>query len=122
MIGFQADAKVDASSNDEECDKVASGKLIRFKKHRDRVSARSLDSLTAPPVNQDKPLTGYDLVKDMMRRQDAVLTQLDDLNDQIESTIKEISAVRKSEIEALETKPESNQSDSANPAGQRKAA
>lgn len=50
-----------------------------------------------------EPLTGYELVEDMMRRQDEVLGQLDDLNARVESAIKEISATRKSEIEALES-------------------
>lgn len=49
-----------------------------------------------------EPLTGYELVTDMMRRQDEVLGQLDNLNARIELAIKEISAARKCEIEALE--------------------
>ena len=47
-------------------------------------------------------LTGYELVADMLRRQNEVLVQLDDLNDRIELAIEQISAARKSEIEALE--------------------
>ena len=37
----------------------------------------------------------------MMEQQDDILAQLDDLNTRIELTINEISAARKSEIEAL---------------------
>jgi hypothetical protein len=50
----------------------------------------------------DAPLSGYELVADMMRRQDEVLLKLDALNDRIELKIAEISAARKSEIEAME--------------------
>ena len=39
---------------------------------------------------------------DTLRRQNEVLDQLDDLNDRIELAIEQISAARKSEIEALE--------------------
>lgn len=46
--------------------------------------------------------SGYEMVADMMRQQDEVLEQLDDLNARIELAIKQISAARKSEIEALE--------------------
>ena len=60
---------------------------------------------------QKEPLTGYDLVEDMMRRQDEVLRQLDDLNAQVESAIEEIAAVRKSEIEAMQ--PEAEPADEA---------
>jgi len=53
-------------------------------------------------ASNKEPLTGYELVEEMMRRQDEVLVQLDDLNDRIESAIQEVSAARKSEIEAQE--------------------
>ena len=42
-------------------------------------------------------LTGYELVADMMRRQDEVIEQIDELNSRIEETIKEISDARKAE-------------------------
>ncbi|MFT5303237.1 MAG: hypothetical protein ACI87E_002475 [Mariniblastus sp.] len=48
------------------------------------------------------PLTGYELVADMMRRQDAVIAEIDDLNHRIESAIKEITDARKLEEAALE--------------------
>ena len=51
---------------------------------------------------QEEALTGYKLVADMLRRQNEVLIQLDDLNDRIELAIEQISAARKSEIEAFE--------------------
>ena len=51
---------------------------------------------------QEAALTGYELVADMLCRQDEVLIQLDDLNDRIELAIEQISAARKSEIEAFE--------------------
>ena len=66
-------------------------------------------------------LSGYDLVADMMRRQDDVLGQLDDLNDRIELAIEQISAARKSEIEALNAKSEQTDSDDYMPV-QKKAA
>ncbi len=43
------------------------------------------------------PLTGYELVADMMRRQDEVIEQIDELNSRIEEAIKEISDARKAE-------------------------
>jgi hypothetical protein len=49
-----------------------------------------------------EPLTGYELVADMMLRQDAVIAELDILNGRIENAIKDISAARKIEQEALE--------------------
>lgn len=66
-------------------------------------------------------LSGYDLVTDMMRRQDEVLGQLDDLNDRIELAIEQISAARKSEIEALNAESEQTDSDDYMPV-QKKAA
>ena len=66
-------------------------------------------------------LSGYDLVTDMMRRQDEVLGQLDELNDRIELAIDQISAARKSEIEALNAKSEQTDSDGYMPV-QKKAA
>ena len=45
-------------------------------------------------------LTGYELVADMMRRQDEVISELDTLNLRIEAAIKEISDARKLELEA----------------------
>ena len=83
------------------------------------------ESLGDMDSNQSQePLTGYELVEDMMRRQDEVLAQLDDLNARIELSIKEISIARKSEMEAMEA--ELDLDDSAKPAaqplGQRRAA
>lgn len=48
----------------------------------------------------EQPLTGYALVADMMRRQDEVIAQIDELNLRIEAAIKEISEARKAEIAA----------------------
>ena len=53
-------------------------------------------------VEPQESSSGYEMVADMMRQQDEVLVQLDDLNARIELAIKQISAARKSEIEALE--------------------
>lgn len=53
-------------------------------------------------TSSEEPLTGYELVEEMMRRQDEVLVQLDDLNDRIEAAIQEVTTARKSEIEAQE--------------------
>jgi len=53
-------------------------------------------------LESQEAASGYEMVADMMRRQDEVLVQLDDLNARIELAIKQISAARKSEIEALE--------------------
>ena len=76
-------------------------------------ASSSLDDADHCPSEQ--PLTGYALVEDMMRRQDEVLMQLDDLNAQVESAIEELSEARKSEIEALESEAAS---ESANLADQ----
>jgi hypothetical protein len=69
------------------------------------------DSSESPETDAQQPsdsetLTGYELVADMMRRQDDVINQLDDLNARIESAIAEISASRKSEIMALDSELE----------------
>lgn len=61
------------------------------------------ESQQAAEQTDPQPLTGYELVADMMRRQDEVLDQLDALNARIESAINKISASRKSEIDALES-------------------
>ena len=61
-----------------------------------------LNDADAALETQEGALSGYELVADMVRRQDEVLVQLDDLNDRIELAIKQISAARKSEIEALD--------------------
>lgn len=61
------------------------------------------ESQQAAEQTDSQPLTGYELVADMMRRQDEVLDQLDALNARIESAINKISASRKSEIDALES-------------------
>lgn len=52
-----------------------------------------------------EPLTGYELVADMMRRQDEVIAQIDSLNERIESAIKELSEARKLEEQASSTDP-----------------
>ena len=57
----------------------------------------------APEANSDSPsieLTGYELVADMMRRQDEVISQINDLNARIESAIEEITDQRKQEQQA----------------------
>lgn len=53
-------------------------------------------------MEPQETLAGYELVTDMLRRQDEALKQLDDLNARIELAIEEISAARKIEIQALE--------------------
>lgn len=45
-----------------------------------------------------EPLTGYELIADLMRRQDQVIGEIDDLNERIEAAIREISAQRKTEL------------------------
>ncbi len=45
-------------------------------------------------------LTGYELVADMMRRQDDVINELDSLNERIEAAIQEVTDARKLEEEA----------------------
>ena len=71
---------------------------------------------------REEVLTGYELVTDMMRRQDDVLRQLDDLNARIELAIEEISAARKSEIEALEAQGQQLEEDEDRAMNQPKAA
>ena len=52
-------------------------------------------------ADNDRPaLTGYELVADMMRRQDEVINELDGLNERIEAAIKDIIDARKLEDEA----------------------
>lgn len=41
----------------------------------------------------------YQIVKELIDRQDVVLEQIDDLNDRIESFIKEINRARQDELE-----------------------
>ena len=54
-------------------------------------------------VEEERPaLTGYELVADMMRRQDDVINELDDLNNRIEAAIQEITDARKIEDEATQ--------------------
>ena len=54
-------------------------------------------------VEEGRPaLTGYELVADMMRRQDDVINELDDLNNRIEAAIQEITDARKIEDEATQ--------------------
>ena len=55
---------------------------------------------TAPNQEHSVPLTGYELVADMLRRQDEVIAELDALNLRIESAIKEISDARKLDEQA----------------------
>jgi hypothetical protein len=45
-------------------------------------------------------LTGYELVADMMRRQDEAIAQIDELNERVEAAIREITAARRAEEEA----------------------
>jgi hypothetical protein len=64
------------------------------------VQTQSEDTATEEPSQlvdnqeQSAPLTGYELVADMLRRQDEVIVELDALNLRIESAIKEISDAR----------------------------
>jgi hypothetical protein len=62
------------------------------------------DSQTAEAedLTESGSLSGYELVADMMRRQDDAINQLDDLNARIESAIAEISASRNSQTDDLE--------------------
>ncbi len=57
-------------------------------------------ALASVDSGNPEPLSGYELVADMMRRQDEVIAELDSLNEKIESVIQEISAARKLEQEA----------------------
>lgn len=61
-----------------------------------------LDSAVEPTESDPtpEPLTGYELVADMMRRQDEVIAEIDLLNERIESAIKAISAAREKENQA----------------------
>jgi hypothetical protein len=54
----------------------------------------------AEVIESGEPLIGYELVADMMRRQDEVIAQIDSLNDRIESVIKELDDARKLEQQA----------------------
>jgi hypothetical protein len=63
--------------------------------------AESTEEIAVSTVEQERPpLTGYELVEDMMRRQDDVINELDDLNKRIETAIQEISDARKIEDKA----------------------
>ncbi len=54
-------------------------------------------------VEEERPeLTGYELVADMMRRQDDVINELDQLNQRIEAAIQEITDARKLDDESVE--------------------
>ena len=64
-------------------------------------------------IGSGQPLTGYELVADLMRRQDEVIAQLDSLNDRIESAIKRLDDDRKLEQQAgHSTDTEPNSADS----------
>lgn len=61
------------------------------------------DAIDSPSDSEPtQTLTGYELVADMMRRQDAVIAELDSLNLKIEAVIEEITAARKAEELAAE--------------------
>ncbi|MDA7861841.1 hypothetical protein N9B22_02105 [bacterium] len=63
-------------------------------------------------VEEERPaLTGYELVADMMRRQDDVINEIDDLNKRIEAAIQEITDARKIEDEATLEFPEETDED-----------
>ena len=63
--------------------------------------AHSAEEIAVATVEQERPsLSGYELVADMMRRQDDVINELDDLNKRIETAIQEISDARKIEDKA----------------------
>ena len=70
------------------------------------VQAGAHDSVKMSDLTEDsvdvspEQLTGYELVADMMRRQDEVIAELDSLNLRIEAAIKEISEARKLEEQA----------------------
>lgn len=55
-------------------------------------------------------LTGYELVANLMKRQDEVIAEIDSLNDRIESAIKEISDARKLEDQAGSTETADSES------------
>lgn len=57
------------------------------------------------PASSSPSLTGFELVADMMRRQDAVIAEIDELNGRIEAAIESLSAARKAEIDTLESEP-----------------
>ena len=48
-------------------------------------------------IEGGEPLKGYELVADLMRRQDQVIVEIDALNDRIESAIKQLEEARKLE-------------------------
>ena len=86
------------------------------------VEREQTPTVSGARAERQEPLTGYKLVKDMMRRQDEVLKQLDDLNARVESTIEQISAVRKTEIEAMDAESADSASSFDESIDQRKAA
>ncbi len=80
---------------------------------------RSSDS--TPPVTarceSSEPLIGYELVADLMRRQDDVIAELDELNVRIESAIKEISEARHLQEQSThDAAPQPNSADTPSPA------
>ena len=83
-------------------DNLGQGKPVPVEPAGENEVGSGLNDADAALETQEGALSGYELVADMVRRQDEVLVQLDDLNDRIELAIKQISAARKSEIEALD--------------------
>lgn len=63
--------------------------------HRLDPEAESLDQESTEHASE--PLTGFELVADMMRRQDEVLQQIDDLDGRINAMINQITAEREAE-------------------------
>ncbi|MEL7496265.1 MAG: hypothetical protein AAFN77_01555 [Planctomycetota bacterium] len=57
------------------------------------------------PIAESSELVGYALVDSLMKRQDEVIIQLDDLNEQIEAMIKSLAEER--EAERMESESES---------------
>ncbi|MDE0937305.1 MAG: hypothetical protein OSA89_15405 [Mariniblastus sp.] len=66
----------------------------------DNLVDSNLNEAASMADNDQPALTGYDLVADMMRRQDEVINELDGLNERIEAAINEIIDARKLEDEA----------------------
>lgn len=63
----------------------------------------SVAPLEVPPDSTNQSISGFDLVADMMRRQDDVIAELDELNARIEAAIESLSESRKAELAALES-------------------
>ncbi|MFK7767145.1 MAG: hypothetical protein AB8B55_07975 [Mariniblastus sp.] len=80
------------SANSEET-------ILNFVAADEAATEQASESCQTEPETE---MTAYELVADMMRRQDEVILQIDELNSRVETAIKEISEARKLEQEANE--------------------